>query len=222
MSRKKRCTTVVDDERLAHRRHRLADVLSLSRQPAARLSYFHLRGDRYPRLGLPDPLPQFRFARRLQFRAGASWRGALVGFFDARDAAADDDPVRGCLDAKLPQFLRLSLAHVRIPHWAVDRRGDHQRLESRCDDYSRPDALRIVFPLLRGGDRSLSHGAVRHWHRARRRRCGLGVEAGPRLRMVDLANPDADLAIRGRVLPDHGFARMDAGDRTDPAADLRV
>ena len=39
---------------------------------------------------------------------------------------------------------------------------------------------------------------------------------------ADLADSDADLAIRRRVLPDHGLARMDAGGRDDTAAGLRV
>ena len=96
------------DERLAHRRDRVADVLSLSRQPAAHLSHLHLCRDRYLGLGFSHPLPQFRFACGLQFRAGAARRGAAVGFPDPRHAATDDDVVRGRVDAKFPQFLRLS------------------------------------------------------------------------------------------------------------------
>ena len=45
-------------------------------------------------------------------------------------------------------------------------------------------------------------------------RTGLGV--------ADLADPDADLAVRRRLLSGRGPARLDAGDREGPAAVLRV
>ena len=146
----------------------------------------------------------------------------LVGFSDPRDAANHDDVVRGRLDAKFPQFVRLALEHVRISGRAPHRRDHHERAEPDRHARARANRVRVILCRLWRGARPFPHGAVRHRHRARRRRLGLGAEARAGLRMAHLADPDADLAVRGRFLPSDSFARMDAGDRADPAAVLRV
>ena len=80
-SRKRRCTRRRSMNASRVGAIVLADVLSLSRQPAAHLSHLHLCRDRYPGLGLSHPLPQFGLARGFQFRAGAARRGAACGIF---------------------------------------------------------------------------------------------------------------------------------------------
>ena len=65
-------------------------------------------------------------------------------------------------------------------------------------------------------------GAVPYRDRARRHGLGPRSEAGTGLRVADLADSDADLAVRRRVLSHRGLARMDAGGGGAAAAVLRV
>ena len=65
-------------------------------------------------------------------------------------------------------------------------------------------------------------GAVPHRHLAWNRGLGHCAASWTGLRVADLADPDAHLAVRRRFLSGDRLARMDAGGRDDPAAVLCV
>ena len=77
-------------------------------------------------------------------------------------------------------------------------------------------------PELRRGAGAVRDGAVRHRHCLRNHRRLSGAAARPGLGVADLADPDAGLAVRRRLLSGVDPAGLDAGGRPHIAAVVRL
>jgi hypothetical protein len=119
-------------------------------------------------------------------------------------------------------FFATPASRVGISCGAAHRRSDHQSSEPRRHAGARANRVRPLIFRLWGCAGAVPDGAVRHRDRAWRHGLSSRSETGTGLRVADLADPNADFAIRWRLLSHRGLAPMDAGGGDGAAAVLCV